>query len=307
MIKKDDFGALCEYYLEEIDVKPQSKQNYRKILLEFTRYVTSLSDLPTRRDVMNYRESLITRGLKAGSIQMHMVVIRNFYRWFHIEGYGPNVSEGVKGMKIQNDHKKEALSLENSQRLLKRAKYLAKFSLIGKRDYALIALLITTGLRTVEVERADIDDIDEINGTYLLYIMGKGRDDKDASVKLSPQVYAILEHYLTERNDQYKPLFISHRGKYKGGRMQTHNIRDVVKRLLRDIELTSDRYSAHSLRHTTATLALERGANIEEVQQQLRHKDPKTTLIYMHQIRKRKDSIEHQISDELLGPIKKQK
>jgi integrase len=89
--------------------------------------------------------------------------------------------------------------------------------------------------------------------------------------------------------------------------MQTHNIRDVVKRLLRDIDLTRDRYSAHSLRHTTATLALERGANIEEVQQQLRHKDPKTTLIYMHQIRKRKDSIEHQISDELLGPIKKQK
>jgi site-specific recombinase XerD len=304
MIKKDDFGTLVTHYLNYIDVKPQTKRNYREILDEFTTYVMTLSDLPTRSDLMTYRESLKAREFKASTIQLHVVVIRNFYRWFHIEGYGPNAAEEVKGMKMESSFKRESLSVEDSKRLLKRAKHLASKSLSGKRNYAMVALLLTTGLRTIEVERTNVEDIDQIDNGYVLYIMGKGRDDKDTSVKLSPQVYKIIEDYLIARQDDYKPLFISHRGVSKGKGILTRCVRDVVKNLLRDIGIDSTKYSAHSLRHTTATLSLLEGANIEDTQQLLRHKDPGTTQIYIHRIRKMKDFLEYKISDTLLGPPK---
>ena len=111
MIKKDDFGTLVTHYLNYIDVKPQTKRNYREILDEFTTYVMTLSDLPTRSDLMTYRESLKAREFKASTIQLHVVVIRNFYRWFHIEGYGPNAAEGVKGMKMDSSFKRDRKSV----------------------------------------------------------------------------------------------------------------------------------------------------------------------------------------------------
>ena len=304
MIEKDDFGILVSRYLDYLDVKPMTKQNYRKILDEFTTYVTTLSDLPTRSDVRAYRESLRTRDLRATTIQMHMVVIRNFYRWFHIEGYGPNAAEGVKGLKMDASFKRESLSVEDSKRFLRRAKYLAKKSLSGKRNYAMVALLLTTGLRTIEIERANVADIEQIDDGYVLYIQGKGRDDKDTSVKLSPQVYQIIEDYLIARQDDNKSLFISHRGSSKGKGLLTRAVRDVVKSLLRDIGIDSTKYSAHSLRHTTATLSLLEGANIEETQLLLRHRDPGTTQIYIHRMQKKNDFLEYKISDTLLGPTK---
>jgi integrase/recombinase XerC/integrase/recombinase XerD len=55
-----------------------------------------------------------------------------------------------------------------------------------------------------------VDDISFVDETKVLYIMGKGHDEKDAYVKLSPEVYGLIEEYLIERQDEYKPLFINH-------------------------------------------------------------------------------------------------
>jgi site-specific recombinase XerD len=306
MDDKKQFRTLIDEYIDYIDIKSATKQGYRKMLYEFALYVDRLPNLPTRQDVMRYREQLKSR-LKAASIQKHIVVIRNFYRWFHIEGYGANAAEGVKGMKIESNFKRESLSVEDSKKLLHRAKLLAKKDIIGKRNYALIALLITTGLRTIEIERSNVEDIGFIDNTQVLYIMGKGHDDKDAFVKLSPQVYAIIESYLIERQDEFKPLFINHCTRSKGENMQTRDVRQVVKELLRQIGIDNPKYSAHSLRHTTATLSLLEGAGIEETQQLLRHKDPATTQIYIYRIRKMKDHLEWKISDTLFGNDKHKK
>lgn len=292
---------LTEYineYINFIDIKQESKVGYRKILMEYARYVNKLSDLPTRQDVMNYREYLKTR-LKAASVQKHIVVIRNFYRWFYIEGYGMNIADGIKGMRIESDFKREALSIKDSKKLLKRAKFLARSDIIGLRNYALISVLLTTGMRTIEVERADVEDIVYVADSYVLYVMGKGHDDKDTYVKLSPQVYDILLQYMAERSDEFKPLFINHGHTNRGERMRTRSIRGVVKEYLRQIGIDNPKYSAHSLRHTAATISLLVGGGIEDAQRLLRHKDLSTTKIYVHKINKTKGNLENKISDEL--------
>lgn len=304
MDEKAEFRTWIETYIAYIDIKAATKQSYKKILSVFAEYADRLPNLPTRQDVMAYRERLKSR-LKAASVQKHIVVIRNFYRWYHVEGYGTNAAEGIKGMKIESDFKRESLTVEASQKLLQRARMHAKKSLIGKRNYALIALLLTTGLRTIEVERADVDDISFIGESKVLYIMGKGHDEKDAYVKLSPEVYQLIEEYLIARSDDYKALFINHTNPFRGERMKTRVVSMVVKELLREIGIDNPKYSAHSLRHTAATLSLLEGANIEETQQLLRHKDPSTTQIYVHRIRKTKDHIEWKISATLFGTTKK--
>jgi integrase/recombinase XerC/integrase/recombinase XerD len=306
MEEKQQIRPLIGEYIDYIDIKTASKNGYQRILLEFAAYVDRLPDLPTRLDVMKYRESLKTH-MKAASVQKYVVVIRNFYRWYHMLGYGTNIAEGLKGMKIEPTFKREALSVYDSRRLLNRAKFLAKKDILGKRNYALVSLLITTGLRTVEIERANVEDINYVDDGQLLYIQGKGHDDKDSFVKLSIQVYAIIEEYLIERHDEFKPLFINHASIHYGERMRTRNIRKVVKELFRQIDIDNSKYSAHSLRHTTATLSLLEGANIEDTQQLLRHKDPATTQIYIHRIRKMNDHLEWKISDTLFGDPKKKK
>lgn len=306
MEDRPPLSELIDAYIDYIDIKPTTKQSYKKMLYEYAKYAGSLPNLPMRQDVMRYRE-LIKKRLKAASVQKHIVVLRNFYRWYHIEGYGPNAAEGIKGMKIESNFKRESLSVEDSKRLLHRAKTLAKKDILGKRNYALIALLITTGLRTIEIERSNVEDIGFIDNTQVLYIMGKGHDDKDAFVKLSPQVYSIIEQYLMERKDEYKPLFINHNPTGYGESMKTRNVRQVVKELLRQIGIDNPKYSAHSLRHTAATLSLLEGAGIEETQQLLRHKDPATTQIYIHRIRKMKDHLEWKISDTLFGNEKQRR
>lgn len=297
------FRLLVNRYLDYIDIKATTKQSYRKILSQFAEYVDRLPNLPTRQDIMAYRESLKLR-VKAPSVQKHIVVIRNFYRWFHIEGHGSNAAEGIKGMKIESSFKRESLSLKDCQRLMHRAKMHASKNIIGKRNYALIGLLITTGLRTIEVERSDVSDISFIGESKVLYIMGKGHDEKDSYVKLAPEVFHLIEDYLIERSDEFTPLFINHMNPYYGDRMRTRVISGVVKELLREIGIDNPKYTAHSLRHTAATLSLQEGANIEETQQLLRHKDPSTTQIYIHRIRKEKDHIEWKISASLFGTTK---
>src|SRR5690554_3231097 len=147
MTQKENLKTKFDEYIEYIDIKEESKIGYKRILNEFKKYVDNLSDLPNRQDIVSYRE-LLRRKLKASSVQKHIVVIRNFYRWYSYEGYGVNVAEGIKGMKIESNFKREALSEVASKKLLLKAYTKSKKDIVNLRNYAIVALLITTGLRT---------------------------------------------------------------------------------------------------------------------------------------------------------------
>lgn len=295
-----------EEYIAYIDIKQSTKQSYKKILLAYEAYISNQTSTPNRSDILKYKEYL-KENVRAASVQKYIVIIRNFYRWYHIEGYGANLAEGIKGAKIESNFKREALSIQEAKRLLTRARFLSHKSIIGKRNYALIALLLTTGLRTIEIERSDVMDISLIEHTKVLYVMGKGHDDKDSYVKLSETVYNIIQDYLMERSDSYEPLFITHQSKKHGTRIKTRTIRGVVKDLLRQIGIDNRKFSAHSLRHTTATISLLEGANIEETQSLLRHKNPSTTQIYIHRIDKMRGDVEQKVSDALFDHSKKKR
>ena len=281
-----------------MDRKQITKDSYKRILYKYYDYITTLTiSNPKRNDVLKYKEYLL-KNLGSASVQKHIVVLRGFYRYCKLNNYYDDITYEVRGMKIQPTFKRQALSIEDSKRLLQKAKQRAK-DVLGKRNYAIVALLLTTGLRSIEIERSDVYDLDIIDGSNVLFIMGKGRDSKDAFVKISNEVYEIIQDYLITRNDSNEALFLTHNNKNESKRLSTKIIRSAVKELLISIGYDSKAYSVHSLRHTFATTALIEGASLLETKEALRHSDVSTTQIYAHLVEKLKSNTYQKVSDAL--------
>ena len=150
------------------------------------------------------------------------------------------------------------------------------------RDIAIMNLLARTGLRTIEVVRADVGDITFKGGQRVLMVKGKGRDEKDNFVILTDKAYRPIAEYLSERGcvRMTDPLFVSESNRDRGGRMTTRSISRIAKNNLRGIGLDDKVFTAHSLRHTTAVSILRGGGTLEDCQLTLRHSNPATTQIY---------------------------
>lgn len=257
---------------------------------------------PKRNDVLKYKEYLL-KNLGSATVQKHIVVLRGFYRYCKLNEYSEDITYEIRGMKIQSTFKRQALSIEDSRRLIAKAKQRSK-DVIGKRNYAIVVLLLTTGLRSIEIERADVDDLDLIDGDHVLHVMGKGHDAKDAFVKISLEVYEIIQDYILTRNDEHEALFLTHNKRTESKRLSTKVIRSVVKEFLVSIGYNSKAYSVHSLRHTFATTALLEGASLLETKEALRHSDVSTTQIYVHQVEKMKSNTYRRVSDALFSKKK---
>lgn len=229
-----------------------------------------------------------------------MVVLRGFFIDLASNGIYPNIMLGIRGEKINRNFKRSALTIEEVSKLLRKAKKLAT-TLEGKRNYAIVSLIATAGLRTIEVERANKNDFSFKGDVHILFIQGKGRDDKSDYAKISNEVYSIIEDYIFARNDNEEALFVTHSRNTKPSRLTTKNIRGIVKELLRRIGIDDPHYSAHSLRHSLATNLIKNGMSINEAQLLLRHKDISTTMFYVHSIDRESNNGELIMSDILFG------
>ena len=228
-----------------------------------------------------------------------MVTVRRFYAWAETEGFYRDITRGIKGVKRAKGFKKDPLTVRQIKDLLTS---IDRDSLEGKRDYALLNLLIRTGLRTIEVARADFGDIRQQGGEAVLWIQGKGRTSKDEFVLLTPETLNPINTYLNARGrvKDNEPLFTSLSDRNQGGRLTTSSISRIAKQHLVDIGLDNGRLTAHSLRHTAITLSLLGGATIQEAQTLARHADVNTTLIYSHNINRLAQAPERKI-DALLA------
>lgn len=169
------------------------------------------------------------------------------------------------------------------------------------RDFAIVNLLIRTGLRTVELARADVGDIRTKGTQSVLYVQGKGRQDKDEFVVLTPAAIRPIYTYLALRESRGKdePLFTSLSNKSYGKRLTTRSLRRIAKDALRKAGFDDPRLTAHSMRHSAITLALLGGASLQQAQALARHSNINTTLIYSHNIDRVNNAPEFAIEDLL--------
>jgi len=302
---KYDMDEKIKEYIEFLDLKEISKESYKKQLIKYNEYLEAqnITD-PNRSVILAYKEFLVKEKLSSASIQKALVVLKGFYKYLKLNGIDEDITYAVKGVKVATTYKRQPLTEEDIKKVIHNARKKAT-DLKGKRNLAILAILFTTGLRAIEVERADIEDIDIVGDGYVLYIQGKGRDDKDNFVKLTNDVYQILLSYLEQRNsenfqDRGNPLFITFKRDKTEIRMKTAVIRTMVKDSFRAIGLDSRAFSAHSTRHSFATLSLIQGASILEVKESLRHSSITSTQIYSHLVEKMKSGTNELVSNAIL-------
>lgn len=282
--KITNWRDLLSYFVSTQDVKESSRRLYSRTLKLFFEWVEEKGKVIaglTRTDILEYKEELFGKGLSSLSVASYLTSLRKFYEWAEAEKLYPNIVKGVKTPRRVQTFKKQHLTEEKSGELL------SHFESLSLRDYAIVNLILRTGLRTIEVVRADVGDITFKGGRRILRVWGKGHDTKDDFVVLTDKTYEPIKRYLDTRKGAKptEPLFSSDSHRNSGERLTTRTISGLCKGGLKAIGLDGREFTAHSLRHTTAVTILKNGGDLTQAQNVLRHTSPTTTQIYVESIK----------------------
>jgi integrase/recombinase XerD len=271
--------TLVDAFINSQDVKLSSKNLYKRTLKQYFNWVDTTNYLLNeiaRPQLLEYKDYLLSSRMSSLTVGSYITSVRRFYEWTEANKYYPNVAKGIKTPKRKQQFKKQPLLPAQATALLN------FYQDRALRDYAIISLLLRTGLRTIEVIRATVEDITFKGGQRVLLVQGKGRDEKDNFVLLTDKTYQPIAEYLATRGNisSSDPLFTSTSNNSKGERLTTRTISYIAKEGLKAIGLDERSFTAHSLRHTTAVNILRAGGSLETAQFTLRHSNPATTQIY---------------------------
>lgn len=245
--------------------------------------------------------------LKPSTIAGYMQTVCQFFRWTAASGLYPDVAANIHTPRIIRDkHRRdylkpaeietieksiEAKAEEKTKQVAGKHKDTAgrieRSTEQGKRLYAMYELAVNGGLRCVELSRANVKDYETKGGRACIYIWGKGHAEPDQKKILAPGVAAAINDYLSSRKDNKtgnSPLFVATGNRWGGKRLAASTIGKMLKKALKDAGFNSDKLTAHSLRHSAAMGVLSvTNNNIYESQKYLRHENPATTEIYLHE------------------------
>ena len=247
----------------------------------------------------------ITIVCKPNTTAAYLRSVCQFFKWTAAAGYYPDIAANVHAPKIRHDvHRKDALTaadvltIEQSIEAEAGAKVeaaagaakdtagrISRATEQGKRLFAIYTLAVNAGLRTVEISRANVRDLEVKNGNAVLYVWGKGHTEPDARKPLAPEVYAAIRDYLDTRSDRptpNAPLFVATGNRSGGKRIAVTTISKMLKKAMQAAGFDSDRITAHTLRHTAGTNVQEITGNLYITQKYMRHANPATTEIYLH-------------------------
>lgn len=278
----DITAELFEQWAAYIDGAERTKQTYTANIKRFAEWL-ELNGIrhPERADVLRYRDELKATH-KPATVHGYIIAVKLFFQWTEQAGIYPDIAKRIKGAAVDMYHKKDPLTSKQAAKVLET---IDSGNAAGLRDYAIIALMMTTALRTQSIILANVGDIRTLGEHTVLFYQGKGHEEKADFVKLSEPVLKAIQRYLKARGAEpapNAPLFTSEAHRNAGERMTTRSISRIVKNALKAAGLESDRLTAHSLRHTAATLAMINGASLQEVQQLLGHKSINITMVYLH-------------------------
>lgn len=140
------------------------------------------------------------------------------------------------------------------------------------RDLAIIDMLASTGIRVGELITLDREDIDFVNRECV--VLGKG--NKQRRVYFDARTKIHLQNYLASRTDNNPALFVTLQAPHN--RLLISGVEIRLRKLGRKLNL--NKVHPHKFRRTLATMAIDKGMPIEQVQQLLGHQSVDTTLQY---------------------------
>jgi site-specific recombinase XerD len=235
--------------------------------------------------VRAWRNELLDKSEYApATVSLWMSGVRGFYAWL-IEQGAPitNPAEPVRSNRKRGSdrsHKRDRLSDEEIAAVFR---VIPGDTEIGARDRAIIGLMFFCALRTIEVHRANIEDLDERGGRRLIWVQGKGSIEPDRFVVLPADAERLLNDWLSRRGNKPGPLFWGVGNRSAGKRLSLQHLRRLVTGYYKDAGVAGGRKSTHSLRHAGISNAIQHGASPLQVKAMAGHATFDTTLLYYHE------------------------
>ena len=228
-------------------------------------------------DLHRFASTLYDMSISPRSIARILSGVRSLYYFLLVEGYiEQDPTELLESPKV-GAHLPEVLTIEEIEAI---ESTIDQSLPEERRDYTIIEMLYSCGLRVSELCELCISDLFLKEG----YMRVRGKGSKQRLVPMSEKMVELLEIWLQERSEMdIKPgeedyVFLSHRRKKHLSRITVfHNIKMYVERA----GITKN-ISPHTFRHTFATHMLEGGANLRAIQAMLGHESIGTTEIYTH-------------------------
>jgi site-specific recombinase XerD len=222
-------------------------------------------------------------GKEATTVRRRLAALSSLFA--HLVKFGVVEVNPVRDVERPAVNRREGMTLAFSQKQARRMLDTpSEKTLLGLRDRAILSVGLQVGFRRAEIASLTVGDFHMNRGYDSLKVVRKG--GKKGSLAIHPQTAQRIRDYLDTAQhsaDLEGPLFRPVRGNREGQKMRRHLHPDVIDRILhkyaKRIGLERD-YSAHSMRATFITTALDNGASLEDVQRAAGHADPSTTKLY---------------------------
>ena len=255
--------------LDEIDIRDIDIRFIESIrtsdLFDFLSYLANDRTVNPESAMPEYGISPASRARKLSSI-------KSFFKYLTVrtKQLTENPAADLEYPKLRKSLPKY-LTLEQSAALLK-----AVSGQNQERDYAILMLFLSCGIRRSELVGLNMTDIYEDR----IRVVGKG--NKERFVYFGSSCRKAIDAYLPIRQmmvlTDNRALF----GSRNGNRISTDAVHALVKKAFLKAGLDATQFSAHKLRHTAATMMLSGGVDVKTVQEVLGHENLNTTQIYTH-------------------------
>lgn len=240
-----------KYYKEIID----------KFNDSFDKSIKKITTEEIRSYLSDYKEMSTCGSTTIDNIRR---VLSSFFSWLEDEDY-------IIKSPIRRIHRiktpttvKEVLTDENLEKLRDECENI--------RDLSLIELLISTGMRVGELVNLNISNLNFEDRSCI--VLGKG--NKEREVYFDAKTKLHLKEYISKRNDNNDALFVSLREPHQ--RLSISGIELIVRNL--GVNTNINKVHPHKFRRTLATMAIDKGMPVEQVQKLLGHVKIETTMHY---------------------------
>jgi integrase/recombinase XerD len=282
----DDWHKGLDLQVKAGDLAATTATTYRAGVKRFLAWAVDQGSV-TDDTIREWKGALLADGRKPGTVNTWLAGVRAFFAWAVGARRLPhNPAASVKGARrkgTSQKHKRSDLTNDEVRRVLAATD---RTTAAGKRDCAILALMAYTAARTVELHRADLDDLATEAGQLVLHVRGKGHVEADDLIVIAhPQAANALHDWLSVRGDRAGALFTSLSDRSRGKRMslQAYRAMWLHAKKTAGVRDKAGTKTLHSLRHTAISNAVRHGAPVQKVQAMARHANIQTTMIYYHE------------------------
>jgi len=251
-----------ESFFVSVYESPASPERVRHFLALNTPQMVSL--------LLRFKARLLATGKSEATVNRRMSAVMSLVRLARRVGATEaDPSDSLDSEKVVTYRDTRGVGAEEARKLLRQPD---RTTLKGKRDFALLLLLLENALRRAEI--CGLTFADYQPDQKAIWIHGKGRGTQRERVTLSPNSVVAIDTYLEAAKlsgEGTSPLFINFSPAAYGRGLTTDGLYRIIKEIAESAGL-KDRLSPHRLRHTAITLALDAsGGDVRRVQQLSRH------------------------------------